>query len=349
MELRKPLAALCCGLAFVMSAAQAQKQVQSIQPAGVQAIKPIAPVAKLPVIESPKTLTKPTLTDSPKAIGKPGLDPSLKNLKTGNAPLTVTAPTSPLDDKKFGTGTGSSLDQFKRDAQLTKITGRGADLINEARNKDAPGGSVNQPTDKNITHDFDSGRGTAVSKRAQQSDGGPIPIPYPTGGGGADKPSGGITPSQGDNAGVAAGVVSSKPGPEVPIKVDSIGPIIGEGAISRPAPDSDGGDGGGPVFGKKEKPSIADIEKTRKRQVGMPSEGSQALDKIKVDQKTAAAVTSGRRANAINPADENSGQSGVSPGSTNPTGPAGRPNAGNKPVPGQPQHGGNCPDNSPTC
>jgi hypothetical protein len=143
----------------------------------------------------------------------------------------------------------------------------------------------------------------------------------------------------GDEAGTLKGTASTAPKEPKPTSNSS-----------RPAPDSEGGDGGGRVFGEaKEKPSAADIAKTRKRQVGMPSEGGRDFEQVKGDEKLAASAMAKRTGNAIRPAGEDAGQAGVTPGSTNPAGPAGNPNPGNKREPGLPEHGGNCPPDSPTC
>jgi hypothetical protein len=322
--------------------------VQPVAPSNL--IKAPAPVTKLPPVEVAKpAITKPQITNPAATVGKPTLDPALKGTKI--SPVAVTPVVNPIGDKKFGTGAGSSLDQFSREADMAKITGRSANLLNEAAGKKGPGGTVTQPTDNRITHDFDAGRGTAISKRAQQSSGaGPVPLPYPnagdsnwrpavgpTQGGTGEPPARGI--SNGDEAGTLKGVASTTPKEPKPTSNSS-----------RPAPDSEGGDGGGRVFGEaKEKPSAADIEKTRKRQVGMPSEGGRDFEQIKGDEKLAASAMAKRTGNAIRPAGEDAGQAGVTPGSTNPAGPAGNPNPGNKREPGLPEHGGNCPPDSPTC
>jgi hypothetical protein len=316
------------------SGALAQKQMQAAQPVGTaNLIKAPAPIAKLPAVEPVKpVVTRPQVANPNIAVGKPTLDPAIKGAKTG--PIAVTPIANPLGDKR--PGAGSSLDQFSREAAVGKLSGRSADLLNEAAGKKGPGGSVMQPTDNKIRHDFDAGRGTALSKRDQQSDGAGNPMPFPIDGGG-DKP---VRPSNGDEAGTLKGTASG-PAMKEP-KAD--------GSRSRPAPDSEGGDGGGRVFGEgKEKPSAADIAKTRKRQVGMPSDSARELEDLKGDEKMATTAMARRRGNAIRPAGEDAGQAGVTPGSTTPTGPAGNPNPGNKREPGLPQHGDNCPPDSPTC
>lgn len=83
--------------------------------------------------------------------------------------------------------------------------------------------------------------------------------------------------------------------------------IQGTGTKGRPAPDSDTGDGHGPknmVGTDKPKPTPAELEAERKRQVTLSNDDKQQVERMKADERAAAATMGARRANAINPGEQ---------------------------------------------